>query len=293
MRTSVEHNIFSSFREWFEHILLDQGQAFFNYSSPLYPVVDTKLPFQTYAAPFYQWVFDESVSGAIVPSAASWGVPYIDYNNGRTLSGQPSGTVQYSVKELNVYTTTNSDVHLIFEQKYNLRPKPNSRPPVTGLAPYQVSAPCIWLRPERRETEDVAFGGRVCKKLYFSAVILSDDDFKRFGVGNLFCNKKNAVFPIFDSAPLNYYGAIKSGDYNYENKASAHNTPDRFVYVRDVKYTPVEVDSTTTKLPNYYFGKVYFECWFYDNLGHTLTPPNVIDPVDAILAEDANYFELE
>lgn len=267
MKILTEHKIFSSFKEWFEHTLLSEGQAFFNYSSQLYPMTDTSQSLATYSAPFYQWVFDSSISGAIVPTASGIGTTYIDYENGRALGTQPTGVVSYSVKDLNIYTTSNSDAYLIFESKYNLRPTPRSILPTSGLAPKLKVAPCIFLRTENRETEPIAFGGRVYKKMDFCAIIISDDDFKRYGVGTIFSNKKNAVFPYFDDSPLNYLGDLKE-PYNYVERAAAHNDVGRLVYIKNVRYTPVEVDSMTEKSPNFYFAKIYFECWFFDNLNN-------------------------
>jgi len=262
MIETIEHKIFSSFREWFEHTLLDEGQAFINVTTPLYSMVDTRLPFASYSAPYNQWVYDSSVSGAVIPTASGLNVPYVDYENGRTLSGAPTGQVSYSVKELNIYTTSASDIELIMESKYNTRPNPHH---ITGsgIAPYIKVAPCIFLKPENRKTDLSSFGGNQCKKIFVSAIIISDDDFKRFGVGSLFCDKRYSVFPYFDETPLNRYGDFKSGSYNYESKAAQHNSPDRLIYIQNVSYTPVEVDSVTNKNPNMLFGKIYFELWSF------------------------------
>ena len=264
MIISKEHKIFSSFKEWFEHTLLNEGQAFFNKTTPLYSMEDSRQSLNSYSAPFYQWVFDSSVSGAVVPTASGINVPFIDYENGRTLSGAPTGQVSYSVKELNIYTTSESDAKLILETKYNSKPNPRN---ITGsgLAPYQIVAPCIFLKPERRETELVSFGGNQCKKMNFSAIIISDDEMKRYGVGNLFANKKYSAFPYFDDTPINRYGDLKSGYYNYEERQAAHDTPDRLVHIQNVTYTPIEVDSIASKSPNLLFSKLYFELWHYSN----------------------------
>jgi hypothetical protein len=269
VRILLEHKIFSSFVEWFEHTLLSEGRAFFNYSSPVYPMVDPKRSIPTYSSPFYQWIYDNSISGVTVPTATGLGVSYVDYENGRVLTSgaAPVGSISYSVKDLNIYTTSSSDATLIMESKYNLRPEPRSIPPTSGLAPYQKVAPCIFLKAENRQTEPIAFGGTVYKKMDFSAIIVSDDDFKRYGVGTIFCNRKDAVFPYFDDSPINAYGDVKS-PYNYETRANSNDTVDRLVCVKNVRYTPIEVDSVTQKSPNLYFGKIYFECWFFDNLNN-------------------------
>jgi hypothetical protein len=258
MRLSTEHKIFSSFREWFEHTLLEEGRAFFNVTTPLYQKADPTTPLTGYSAPYQQWVYDSSVSGAVIPTATGLSVPHVDYDNGRTLGGAPTGNVAYSVKELNVYTTSTTDEHLIFESKFNERPKPKY---ITGsgLAPHNIIVPCVFLKPENRTTELYAFGGSQCRKMFVSALIASDDEFKRFGAGSLFADKIHSVFPYFDDSPINEYGDIKSGVYNYTGRAAAHSEQGRQVYIHNVTYTPVEVDSVTTKSPNIMWGKIYFE----------------------------------
>lgn len=263
MIEQLEHKIFSSFKEWFENALLNECQAYTNVTTPLYPVVDTSLNKTTFSAPWYQWVYDTSVSGAVIPTAASLGVPNVDYINGRTIGGAPTGSVTYALKDFNIYTTTKSDAKLIFEGKYNSRPKPNSRPPVSGMAPRQVLAPCIFLKTENFSTKPHTFGGQICEKLIYSAVIISDDEFKSFGVGAFFGKKKNAVFPYFDDTPLNYLGDYKSGQYNYKQKVEQNKTQDRYVFVERADWNQVEIDSLAAEQPGLFFSKIYFECNYY------------------------------
>lgn len=264
MNIQLEHKIFSSFKEWFEHSLLNECQAFQNKTTPLYPMVDTKTNLQTYSAPYYQWVFDASVSGASIPTASGLGVPIVDYMNGRTISGAPTGQVSYAIKDFNIYTTTKSDAKLIFEGKFNERANPVSRPLTSGTPAGQIVAPCIFLKTESFDTKPHTFGGQICEKLNFSAIIISDDEFKGYGVGTFFGKKRNAVFPYFDDTPLNYYGDYKSGvQYNYRNKVNANKTQDRYVFVNRADWTPIEIDSLAAAQPGLYFSRIYFECLFY------------------------------
>jgi hypothetical protein len=269
----VEHSIFSSFKEWFDHTLLKEGRAFFNITGgTLYSGVDPKLNLTTYSAPYYQWVYDQSISGAYVPTTGtgSFNTPYIDYNHGRTISGAPSGTINYSVKELNIYTTTSSEQELIFEQKYYDRPKPNTRT-ASGLTPYQIVAPCIFLIPDRLKTDEIQLGGGIVDKtMFFSAIIVSDNEYKRFAVGSIFADKKNTYFPYFDETPLNKIGGLKTGGYNYEHQVARYNSQDRFVFIDNVTYTPIEHDLIVRNHPNLYFGKIYFELCHYKTINRNL-----------------------
>ena len=267
MNIQTEHKIFSSFREWFEHTLLSAG-AFRNTSGQLYPYNDTQLNTGTYSSPHYQWVHDQSISGANIPTASGLGVPHVDYTNGRTIGGTvSSGTyVSYSVKDFNIYTTTKSEEQLIFEGKYNTNPNPVNRPATGALPPHQIVAPCIFLIPLNFRIDERCYGGGVEEKLTYRALIIADNEFNRYGVGTLFGKKKNSVFPIFEETPLNVYGDFKTGGYNYVQQAQAYNNPSRLVYVNDVTYSPYEDDIIKKIHPNLSFGALHFNCSYYTNL---------------------------
>jgi hypothetical protein len=268
MQEQVEHKIFSSFREWFEHTLLAAG-GFTNTSGKLYPHTDARVGTGTYSSPHYQWVYDQSISGASIPTASGVGVPHIDYINGRAIGGAPSPTgtfVSYAIKDFNIYTTTKSEEKLIFEEKYNTIPKPVSKPATGALAPYQIVAPCIFLIPEQVRVDEHCYGGGVEEKLTFKALIVADNEFDKYGVGTLFSKTKNVVFPYFDQTPLNVYGDFKTGGYNYVQQAQANNNPGRFVYIKDVSYSPLEDDVIKKAQPNLAFALLKFNCSFYTNL---------------------------
>lgn len=267
MITLPEHIIFSSFKEWFNHTLLQEGQAFFNITGgSLYSGTDSKYNLPVFAAPHYQWVYDSSISGAYVPNTGSWGVQHIDYNNGRTIGAAPTGQINYSVKEFNIYSSTSSDQKLIFEQKYFDRPRPNTRTP-TGAIPYQVVVPCIFLSPAKVKADEFQLGGGIIqKRVFLECLIVSDDDFKRFGVGNIFVDTKNEVFPIIDRSPVNKYGGLKDGYYNYIEEQLSYNTQSRLVHIEDVTYTPIDHDLITRNHPNLFFGKLYFTLLYYKDV---------------------------
>jgi len=267
MITLPEHAIFSSFKEWFSHTLLQDGEAFFNVTSgTLYSGTDSKYNLSVFASPYYQWVYDQSVSGALVPSTGSWGVQHIDFNNGRTIGAAPTGTINYSVKEFNIYASTSSDQKLIFEQKYFDRPRPNTKT-ASGLTPYQIVAPCVFLTPGKSKADELQLGGGITmKRLFFEALIVSDDDFKRYGVGNLFIDKKTEVFPLLGDTPLNRYGGLKNGTYNYNDEKLLYNAQSRLIHLEEITYAPLDHDLITRNHPNLFFGKLYFTLLYYKDV---------------------------
>jgi hypothetical protein len=69
MKETFNHQVTASFYLWFDNYLLDKGEAYINEVSAFYPSIDETLPgFSIYAAPYKQFVWDSSISGAKVLS---------------------------------------------------------------------------------------------------------------------------------------------------------------------------------------------------------------------------------
>src|SRR5690606_24092670 len=104
MKPQLDHKVTDSFVEWVDHTMLKQAEAYQTYTTPLYPMQnDVFAGMDTYSAPYHQWVFDQSITGATIPTASGLGVPHLDYRYGRTIGGAPTGDVTYSVKDFNIY----------------------------------------------------------------------------------------------------------------------------------------------------------------------------------------------
>jgi hypothetical protein len=251
MKRQILHDILSSFTLWFEHSLLDAGQAYTNNSGNFYYVTDDTFPTYTiFSAPFKQLVYDYSVSGAEVPSGIyvnnsfiprSGSGLIIDYNNGRVLfpsgSGDPSWNVSgnYSVKEFNIYRTTRSDEELIFNNKYMFNPP---FPQVaTGIAAGSVVAPAIFLKLVNMSNDPFEIGGMNESIINIRAIILSDKDFTIDGVGNIFTDTKFDNFVIIPKTPLNEFGDTKGGYYNYNDWMTGYFAPNTIPYISDVNFS--------------------------------------------------------
>lgn len=267
MKHLVEHRILSSFKEWFDHTLLSEGEAFFNITSGTFYQMPNVLGQTCYSSPHLQWVSDVSISGANIPLASGIGVNYIDYENGRVLGSSPSGQVSYSVKEVNVYTTSKSDQELIFSTKFNTRADPYLNTPSTGAQANSVTVPCSILKCDSvRSAEMQIGGGLIEKKMQYSAIIITDSEFLLHGVGNLFADKQNTSFPILSVTPYNKYGDYKSTPFNYNQIKSGDYTMYDIVRIKSANFVTVQHDSISKIHPNLYFGKVVFDLSFYKGI---------------------------
>jgi len=258
MIATIDHKITSSFLEWFEYTLLQKGQAYKNIETDLYPMQDARInSMDTFSAPCYQWVHDQCISGAVVPTASELGVPHLDYRNGRTIGGAPSGPVQYAIKDFNIYLTTLPEEALVLENKPNFRANPYYIEP-KGLEADQIIAPCIFIRPKMRKSEPLCLGGLNSQIYNFDAIIFSDDEWSLHGVGSIFLEHKDAVFPFFDETPLNYFNDYKTGGYCYEHQCEIYNQAERHLWVEDVSFSTIESDSFNENIPRAFLGKLYF-----------------------------------
>jgi hypothetical protein len=112
---------------WADNFITNKGEAFQNHTAPLYPMgTDDRLGdgFVAYSSPHKQWVFDESVNGAQIPSGIYNNGNFInrgddglilDFDNGRVMldasfgENNPSLSGTYSVKEFNFYITNQTE----------------------------------------------------------------------------------------------------------------------------------------------------------------------------------------
>lgn len=98
MIETFNHKADSSFYLWFDHYLLQKGQAYITETGVFYPTTDDTLPgFAVYSSSYKQMVWDTSISGATVmsglfPISTNIELPRgasglkIDYYNGRVFT---------------------------------------------------------------------------------------------------------------------------------------------------------------------------------------------------------------
>lgn len=274
MKVTKGHKIFSSFVEWFEHVMLTELEAFKNISTNLYEFNDTKLNFKTFQSPYTQWVYDQSVSGANIPTSSGLGVDIIDYKNGRIIDDVGvSGQINIAIKDFNIYTTTKTDAeiaHMIVYNQVNSNPNPANILPNKPKDPYNFYSPCIFLKPEQINSSEFAFGGMVEREFLFVAGIVSLREFDLYGIADHFQNKQGSIFYYFDdTSTLNNRGDYPNGKpYNYKNKVleinQKSNKHDYHVTIEDVVYIPLEIEALSKPDPNIYYGRLSFHCKYYE-----------------------------
>ncbi len=254
MITQFSQIALQSLYQWADNRLLQNGQAFINNTSLLYPqTAGVPAGYVAYASPFKSFVWDSGVSGANILESVSGSAGVIhrgqsgmivDFENGRVLLNAAVGTNatisgSYSFKELNLYFGNDTQERMVFTNK----PYLNSRfgNPVTGIPPaYDMVTPCIFISAVHTQNENWAFGGLYNTKLQFTLNVLAETPDQLEGALTIFADAKDAVFPILPESawPLNSFGDYKSG-YNYITTRNQYASGPNLLYVTNVRTSKV------------------------------------------------------
>ena len=234
MKTQYENRVLSSFLLWFDHTLLDKGEAFTNHSSKYYPIEGSVYGYTTYGAPFKQFVTDSSIADATVASGAyisgtassnfkstgEYPLADINYEQGQlylsgTIADGATISGSYAIKDFNVYLTSKAEQELLFENAIKLRPSTTQTE--TGLASNVATYPAIFIKNNGGENHEFTFGGEEATITNVRAIVLADSQFNLDAACSIFKDRVRSNLKILpdDKYPLNALGGLKSGVYNY------------------------------------------------------------------------------
>ena len=273
MKQQYQHNVTTSFVSWLDNHLLQKGEAYQNKTGVLSYYSDTRLSstFRAFGSLYKQWVFDSSITGAIVPSGVFVNGVFkgrsdgliIDYLNGRVLStGIPTGatvTGSFSVKDYNIYLTNENEEDLIVENN-NLAV--NEKFPWTGkyVQPYDQTVPAIYVITEGFHNTEFAFGGEDESRSYLKCVVFADSPYSLDGVLSIFSDTFHTSFKLqdFTGYPINEYGDVKSYPYLYDNYYSSPNGASE-MFIDHVTVSKLKDSRSRTQNPKSFVGFIDFE----------------------------------
>lgn len=248
MKPQYQHELMTSFMLWFDHELLQKGEAYSNQTGYLYYDEDSRLPssYKAYASPYKQWVSDSSVSGDTNPTIPTSFNGYdrtddiiFDFENGRIIeTGGAFGTSEtlsgtFAVKDFNVYLTNETEEDLILENKFELNSRYSKSP--SAVKPYDQMNPAIFINSEFMTNEGFAFGGEDKTRNVIKAVVLAENSYQLDGVLSIFADSARKSFSKipFSGHPTTEYGDIKNGSYSYTSTSDAYSASNPY-YIEDV-----------------------------------------------------------
>lgn len=273
MKPQFQHELTTSFMLWADNYILRRGEAYTNYTSTFYAETgDLRLGdnLVSYNSPHKQWVFDEDISSATIPSGimdeggeinrGDNGL-ILDFDNGRAILNSSYGmektTVSgsYAVKDFNFYITNQTEEQLIIESKYNS----NSRfkQGLSGIAPYSPVIPAIFVNPESSENEPFAFGGEDKTSTNIRCVIFAENTYQLDGALSIFGDSKNEVFGklSFEDYPLSEYG--DASGFNYRTLSEGKNGT--YFHVEQVRTSKLSDRVNKNIDPSLFIGFIDFQ----------------------------------
>ena len=237
MKPQFQHQVTTSFVLWADNFITKKADAFSSKSSDFYADTgDARLGpgLVSYNSPYKQWVSDESIEGANIPSGVydnGTFVPRgqdglkIDFDNGRVIFDSSFGANKttlsgdYTVKDFNFYITNQTEEQLIVESKFDS----NSRfkQSLGGIEPYKQVIPAIFVNSEMAENEPFAFGGEDKTTTSIRCVVFAENTYQLDGALSVFADSKNEVFAKlgFEDFPLTEYGDTTG--FNYKELATS------------------------------------------------------------------------
>lgn len=251
MRAGYTNQTVSSFFLWFDHWLLKTGEAYSNVTGLFYKVPNKYSNLQSYAAPFKPFVADTSITGALTGvylnsnliGKGQSGLQEINYNEGLLyftgllpVNTQISGS--FSVKEVEVKVTSESEEKLLFETKYQKKAKTHQT--LSGLHEDQVTYPVVFLKAYGGKNEEAAFGGNEWTDERIRAIVIADSEFTNLAIDSLFKDRVRTLIPILTQSemPYNNLGGTNSG-YNYETLVSGKNQSTNSIFLEKVTVSPL------------------------------------------------------
>ncbi len=274
MKLQYEHKVISSFLLFLEHELGKRGQAYTNHTSDFYPISGGHQNYYTYAAPFKQFVFDDSIKysnngntrAPQIPSGVYVNNEYlipgngdlvsIDYTKGQLYfsSDYPSQNntlprASYAVKDFNIYLTNEPEHKLLFETQFKISPKVSQNP--TGLAEDIQTYPALYVKNLDSNNENISFGLRtVDTSMYIRVIALCDSAYLLDAACSLMKDFGRRKVPILEGAeqpfgPLGYTG---QEPFSYENTVSGKfESEDDHLLIHDVNVSKRSQNQTDFK----------------------------------------------
>jgi len=251
MKAQLDNLLMSSMIMWLDNQLLGKGEAYKNFSSSFYPVTNIYNGFYTYGLPFKQVVCDSSINGANLLSGVYVNNIFVKVGqndltginpyqgqvyfrasqNGNTLSGN------YSVKDFNIYLTSQPEEELLFETEYKIKPKTVQT--ATGLAIESITYPCIFLKNNGGTNIPFALGGQDDTIMQVRAIVLSDNMFSLDAVCSILKDTARCYIPLIQNNPYNNFGSLQSGYYNYNSLISNIDISVNGFFIKEVNISKI------------------------------------------------------
>ena len=246
-----DNKVMSSLMLYIDNKVLMEGKAFTNVNyANFYPIESKYSGLWAYSLPYKQIVGDQQVWGqgateltniivdGSITSPGNNDMYGILYHKGQVLFSVDQGSVSIqqhvSIKEYNVYITTELEEDILFNTKHQTNPKVSQD--LAGLKDEEETFPAIFLKNMGGHNDPLCFGGTDNVKTMARAIVLADSAFSLDAVCSILKNCARKDIPIAENIPFNSIGAFTGVIYNY---GSISNAAADFATIWDVKVTKI------------------------------------------------------
>jgi len=242
MKVQFENLAMTSLMLFLDNEVQKKGEAWANHTGVFYPTDNLYYGYYAYSSPYKQFVMDAGISGGAPTNnkphvvtgvyvnedfveVGTSGLQYIDHMQGAVYfnSDMSDHTISgdFAVKDFNFFITSESEEELLFETKFDVRPKINES--VTGLSPNKQTYPAAFIKNNGGKNEPFALGGTDTTKINARAIVLSDSAFSLDAACAIMKETTRKHVPVVkaDNLPFNALGVAKNGSVNYDE----HITP--------------------------------------------------------------------
>jgi hypothetical protein len=228
MTPQFDNYLTSSFLLYLNKKLQD-ASGFTNYSGRLYPVTSKISGLYAYATPFRNLGMDISVTGMNVMSGVtvsgnfmpiSSGSLYgINYSNGyayftQSVPANANLSGNYSVPEISLEITDQTEYKLLFETQYTTNPTYNITQ--TGIASDVKTSPIIFLRVKSSELEPYAVGGVDDNRVSYRAIVIANSSKQLASIVSVLKKTLYKTVPVYQTlSGFDSNGILTGNLFNY------------------------------------------------------------------------------
>lgn len=254
MLAQFDHSLNISLYLYAQNRVQNTAQAYINATVPFYPTADARTTgYYSYSCPWKSLVYDSGVAGAQILNAVSGGAftrypltrasgVHFDYLNGRVLVPTSFGpklslTGAVAISEVNFWVPNETQEQLLTQAKFFMNPRYQGAP-TSGVMPYAMTTPAIFVNSLKDSNEAFALGGLNDTTTTYSLTCLAESDYQLKGLLSLFRDARYKNIPLVSVAqnPLDGWNDVKGGTgYNYDSIISQYGNPGQLVYIKSVR----------------------------------------------------------
>jgi hypothetical protein len=270
MKPQFQHKLATSYLLWFENYFLKKSEAYSVYSGSFSYYLDDRLPdsFKSYGSEYKQMVYDSSLPNVVIPQGLYLNSIYtpfeqnkyiLDFDNGRfiaeDLSQSISATGTFTVKDLNVYYTNDTEENIVLNVQESINQSVDNKHEF--YKPYEQKLPAIYLSNEHMQNKPFAFGGLNKTVSRSKAIAITNNSYELDTVLSIFADSYNETFSLleYNDHPLNEYGGLKNNSYSYDDLNK--NKP--LIYVDNVSTSKLSDKVKQNLLKDLYIGFIDFD----------------------------------